>query len=86
MRWTCQILAKHSIETRAQTRNSHSRRPPQKVSRRTHGVDPRVSTPWQPEGRRGYSPSLRLWWRSLYLIEVPIFKFFTTQAGSIGLV
>ena len=50
------------------------------------GVDPRVSTPYLPEGKLGYSPTLRLWWRSLYLIEVPAFKYLTTQAGSLVLI
>lgn len=48
------------------------------------GVDPRES-PRRPEGKPGYSPTLRLWWRSLVLFDVPIFKFFTAQAGVLGL-
>ena len=48
------------------------------------GVDPRDS-PLRPEGKPGYSPTMRLWWRSLVLFDVPIFKFAMAQMGSLGL-
>ena len=28
---------------------------------------------------------MRLWWRSLVLFDVPVFKFVTAQVGSLGL-
>ena len=33
----------------------------------------------------GYSPTMRIWWRSLVLFDVPIFKYVTAQLGSLGL-
>ena len=48
------------------------------------GVDPR-DTPQRPEGKPGYSPTMRVWWRSLVLFDVPMFKFVTAQLGSLGL-
>ena len=50
----------------------------------SYGVDPRES-PQRPEGKRGYSPTLSLWWHSLILFDVPAFKFMVSQAGSAGL-
>ena len=50
----------------------------------TDGVDPRV-WPYRPEGERGFSPTMQLWWRSLVLIDVPLFKFYGPQIGSAGL-
>ena len=48
------------------------------------GVDVRDSPP-RPEGKPGYSPTMRIWWRSLVLFDVPIFKYVTAQLGSLGL-
>ena len=48
------------------------------------GVDSRDS-PGRPEGKPGYSNSMALWWRSLVLFDVPLFKFVLSQAGSLGL-
>jgi hypothetical protein len=31
----------------------------------------------------GYSPTLRLWYPSLVLIDAPCFKFYATLAGSV---
>jgi hypothetical protein len=50
----------------------------------THGVDPRT-TPLEPAGKRGYSPTLKLWWRSIFLIHVPAFKYFCAQGASVAL-
>ena len=48
------------------------------------GYDPRES-PHCPEGHRGYSPTLGVWWPSLVLFDVPAFKFAMAQLGSLGL-
>jgi hypothetical protein len=34
---------------------------------------------------RGYSPTLRLWYRSLIIIDDPCFKFYATLLGSLEL-
>ncbi len=36
--------------------------------------------------RRGYSPTLGLWWRSLYLIDIPWFKFWAVQLFNMALI
>jgi len=48
------------------------------------GVDPRDS-PQNPGGKKGYSPTMCLWWRSLLLVDVPFFKFAMAQLGTLGM-
>ena len=59
------------------------------------GVDPRISWRKETEGgvrifeagsiASGYSPTFKLWWRSLYLLDVPVFKFWLVQIFNIML-
>jgi len=48
------------------------------------GVDPRDS-PQNPGGKKGYSPTMALWWRSLLLVDVPCFKYAMAQIGTVGM-